>query len=101
MTLQSLFFILIHFPLPRMHSRSSTLSLAFLFHPCIPPPPSPSLSICLSVSSPLNVLGSVRHSSSSLSSHTSSETGNLLILTDGMMEHPEDLYRMQVGYISS
>uniref|UniRef100_A0A8C2KUH5 Dedicator of cytokinesis 3 n=1 Tax=Cyprinus carpio TaxID=7962 RepID=A0A8C2KUH5_CYPCA len=49
--------------------------------------------------SPLNVLGSVRHSSSSLSSHTSSETGNLLILTDSMMEHPEDLYRMQVGYI--
>uniref|UniRef100_A0A8C1RWU0 Dedicator of cytokinesis 3 n=1 Tax=Cyprinus carpio TaxID=7962 RepID=A0A8C1RWU0_CYPCA len=46
--------------------------------------------------SPLNVLGSVRHSSSSLSSHTSSEMGNLLILTDSMMEHPEDLYRMQV-----
>uniref|UniRef100_A0A671KHM7 Dedicator of cytokinesis protein 3-like n=1 Tax=Sinocyclocheilus anshuiensis TaxID=1608454 RepID=A0A671KHM7_9TELE len=45
---------------------------------------------------PLNVLGSVRHSSSSLSSHTSSETGNLLILMDSMMEHPEDLYRMQV-----
>ncbi|XP_053508766.1 dedicator of cytokinesis protein 3 isoform X4 [Ictalurus furcatus] len=35
----------------------------------------------------------VRHSSSSLSS---SETGNLLILTDGvLMEHPEELYRMQ------
>uniref|UniRef100_A0A672QA77 Dedicator of cytokinesis 3 n=1 Tax=Sinocyclocheilus grahami TaxID=75366 RepID=A0A672QA77_SINGR len=49
--------------------------------------------------SPLNVLGSVRHSSSSLSSHTSSETGNLLILTDSMMEHPEDLYRMQVSYM--
>uniref|UniRef100_A0A673JJY1 Dedicator of cytokinesis protein 3-like n=1 Tax=Sinocyclocheilus rhinocerous TaxID=307959 RepID=A0A673JJY1_9TELE len=48
--------------------------------------------------SPLNVLGSVRHSSSSLSSHTSSEMGNLLILTDSMMEHPEDLYRMQVMY---
>ncbi|XP_066526497.1 dedicator of cytokinesis protein 3 isoform X5 [Hoplias malabaricus] len=46
--------------------------------------------------SPLNLLGSIRHSSSSLSSHTSSETGNLLILTDGMLlEHPEDLYRMQ------
>uniref|UniRef100_A0A673YGW0 Dedicator of cytokinesis 3 n=1 Tax=Salmo trutta TaxID=8032 RepID=A0A673YGW0_SALTR len=34
---------------------------------------------------PLNLLGSIRHSSSSLSSHTSSETGNLVILTDGMM----------------
>ncbi|KAG7318973.1 hypothetical protein KOW79_017447 [Hemibagrus wyckioides] len=35
----------------------------------------------------------VRHSSSSLST---SETGNLLILTDGvLMEHPEELYRMQ------
>ncbi|KAJ7999325.1 hypothetical protein DPEC_G00193210 [Dallia pectoralis] len=47
--------------------------------------------------SPLNLLGSIRHSSSSLSSHTSSETGNLVILTDGMvMEQPEDIYRMQV-----
>ncbi|XP_031681602.1 dedicator of cytokinesis protein 3 isoform X5 [Oncorhynchus kisutch] len=47
--------------------------------------------------SPLNLLGSIRHSSSSLSSHTSSETGNLVILTDGMVvEHPEDVYRMQV-----
>uniref|UniRef100_A0A3B4D5M2 Dedicator of cytokinesis 3 n=1 Tax=Pygocentrus nattereri TaxID=42514 RepID=A0A3B4D5M2_PYGNA len=47
--------------------------------------------------SSLNLLGSIRHSSTSLSSHTSSETGNLLILTDGMLlEHPEDLYRMQV-----
>uniref|UniRef100_A0AAR2KW97 Dedicator of cytokinesis 3 n=1 Tax=Pygocentrus nattereri TaxID=42514 RepID=A0AAR2KW97_PYGNA len=46
--------------------------------------------------SSLNLLGSIRHSSTSLSSHTSSETGNLLILTDGMLlEHPEDLYRMQ------
>ncbi|GAA6106955.1 dedicator of cytokinesis protein 3 isoform X2 [Tachysurus ichikawai] len=35
----------------------------------------------------------VRHSSSSLST---SETGNLLILTDGvLMEHPEEMYRMQ------
>ncbi|KAI7791389.1 putative dedicator of cytokinesis protein 3, partial [Triplophysa rosa] len=51
--------------------------------------------------SPLNVLGSIRHSSSSLSSHTSSETGNLLILTDGMMEHPEDLYHMQPSPSSS
>uniref|UniRef100_A0A8C7NF24 Dedicator of cytokinesis 3 n=1 Tax=Oncorhynchus mykiss TaxID=8022 RepID=A0A8C7NF24_ONCMY len=47
--------------------------------------------------SPLNLLGSIRHSSSSLSSHTSSETNNLVILTDGMVvEHPEDVYRMQV-----
>uniref|UniRef100_A0AAZ3SIS4 Dedicator of cytokinesis 3 n=1 Tax=Oncorhynchus tshawytscha TaxID=74940 RepID=A0AAZ3SIS4_ONCTS len=47
--------------------------------------------------SPLNLLGSIRQSSSSLSSHTSSETGNLVILTDSMvMEHPEDVYRMQV-----
>ncbi|XP_036386758.1 dedicator of cytokinesis protein 3 isoform X6 [Megalops cyprinoides] len=52
--------------------------------------------------SPLNLLGSVRHSSSSLSSHTSSETGNLVILTDGMVvEHPEDLYRMQPSPSSS
>uniref|UniRef100_A0A8B9KJW0 Dedicator of cytokinesis 3 n=1 Tax=Astyanax mexicanus TaxID=7994 RepID=A0A8B9KJW0_ASTMX len=35
--------------------------------------------------SPLSLLSSIRHSSSSLSSHTSSETGNLLILTDGML----------------
>ncbi|KAL4655684.1 dedicator of cytokinesis protein 3 isoform X1 [Arapaima gigas] len=50
--------------------------------------------------SPLNLLGSVRHSTSSLSSHTSSETGNLVILTDGMVvEHPEDLYRMQVPHL--
>ncbi|XP_028970143.2 dedicator of cytokinesis protein 3 isoform X11 [Esox lucius] len=49
--------------------------------------------------SPLNLLGSIRHSSSSLSSHTSSETGNLVILTDGVaMEHPEDIYRMQVCF---
>uniref|UniRef100_A0A8B9KMY3 Dedicator of cytokinesis 3 n=1 Tax=Astyanax mexicanus TaxID=7994 RepID=A0A8B9KMY3_ASTMX len=34
---------------------------------------------------PLSLLSSIRHSSSSLSSHTSSETGNLLILTDGML----------------
>ncbi|KAJ8358994.1 hypothetical protein SKAU_G00155190 [Synaphobranchus kaupii] len=52
--------------------------------------------------SPLNLLGSVRHSSSSLSSHTSSEAGNLLILTDGVvLEHPEDLYRMQPSPSSS
>uniref|UniRef100_A0A672QAU4 Dedicator of cytokinesis 3 n=1 Tax=Sinocyclocheilus grahami TaxID=75366 RepID=A0A672QAU4_SINGR len=61
----------------------------------------PDKSKCILVLFPLNVLGSVRHSSSSLSSHTSSETGNLLILTDSMMEHPEDLYRMQVSYMRS
>lgn len=48
-------------------------------------------------SSPLNLLGSVRHSSSSLSSHTSSETGNLVILTDSSVgETAEDMYHMQV-----
>ncbi|KAI1891183.1 hypothetical protein AGOR_G00162330 [Albula goreensis] len=52
--------------------------------------------------SPLNLLGSARHSSSSLSSHTSSEPGNLVILTDGMVvEHPEELYRMQPSPSSS
>ncbi|XP_029630018.1 dedicator of cytokinesis protein 3-like [Salmo trutta] len=52
--------------------------------------------------SPLNLLGSIRHSSSSLSSHTSSETGNLVILTDSMVvEHPEDVYRMQPSPSSS
>jgi len=53
---------------------------------------------CLSFySSPLNLLGSVRHSSSSLSSHTSSETGNLVILTDSSVgEAAEDMYHMQV-----
>uniref|UniRef100_A0A669CXT2 Dedicator of cytokinesis 3 n=1 Tax=Oreochromis niloticus TaxID=8128 RepID=A0A669CXT2_ORENI len=47
------------------------------------------------------VLTPVRNSSSSLSSHNSSEmgnVGNLLILADGMVvEHPEDFYRMQVS----
>uniref|UniRef100_A0A3Q1GSH4 Dedicator of cytokinesis 3 n=1 Tax=Acanthochromis polyacanthus TaxID=80966 RepID=A0A3Q1GSH4_9TELE len=39
----------------------------------------------------------IRNSSSSLSSHNSSEMGNLLILADGVVvEHPEDFYRMQV-----
>uniref|UniRef100_A0A8C5A8L7 Dedicator of cytokinesis 3 n=1 Tax=Gadus morhua TaxID=8049 RepID=A0A8C5A8L7_GADMO len=47
--------------------------------------------------SPLNLQGSIRHSSSSLSSHTSSEAGNLVILTDGLIgEHPEDSGHMQV-----
>uniref|UniRef100_A0A3Q4MW25 Dedicator of cytokinesis 3 n=1 Tax=Neolamprologus brichardi TaxID=32507 RepID=A0A3Q4MW25_NEOBR len=47
---------------------------------------------------PLNLQGSIRHSSSSLSSHTSSEAGNLVIMTDGLMgEHPEEALHMQVG----
>uniref|UniRef100_A0A3P9JKJ7 Dedicator of cytokinesis 3 n=1 Tax=Oryzias latipes TaxID=8090 RepID=A0A3P9JKJ7_ORYLA len=47
--------------------------------------------------SPLNLQGSIRHSSSSLSSHTSSEAGNLVIMTDGLMgEHPEEAMHMQV-----
>lgn len=47
--------------------------------------------------SPLNLQGSIRHSSSSLSSHTSSEAGNLVIMTDGLMgEHPEEGLHMQV-----
>ncbi|XP_035238062.1 dedicator of cytokinesis protein 3-like [Anguilla anguilla] len=50
--------------------------------------------------SPLNLQGSVHHSSSSLSS--SSEAGNLLILTDNLgAEHPEDLYRIQPSPSSS
>ncbi|XP_046881359.1 dedicator of cytokinesis protein 3 [Hypomesus transpacificus] len=49
-----------------------------------------------------SLLASVRQSSSSLSSHSSSETGNLLILTDGLvLEHPEDFYRMQPSPSSS
>ncbi|XP_074692571.1 dedicator of cytokinesis protein 3 isoform X2 [Strix aluco] len=52
--------------------------------------------------SPLNLLGSVRHSSSSLSSHTSSETGNLVILTDSSVgETAEDMYHMQLVYPNS
>uniref|UniRef100_A0AAZ3PM42 Dedicator of cytokinesis 3 n=1 Tax=Oncorhynchus tshawytscha TaxID=74940 RepID=A0AAZ3PM42_ONCTS len=49
--------------------------------------------------SPMNLQGSIRQSSSSLSSHTSSEAGgNLVILTDGLMgEPPEDTAHMQVG----
>ncbi|XP_044307406.1 dedicator of cytokinesis protein 3 [Varanus komodoensis] len=48
--------------------------------------------------SPLNILGTVRHSSSSLSSHTSSETGNLVILTDSSIgETTEDIYHMQAS----
>ncbi|XP_007888770.2 dedicator of cytokinesis protein 3 [Callorhinchus milii] len=48
--------------------------------------------------SPLNLIGSNRHSSSSLSSQTSSEVGNLIILTDGLGgETPDDIYRMQAS----
>ncbi|XP_059505489.1 dedicator of cytokinesis protein 3 isoform X3 [Stegostoma tigrinum] len=48
--------------------------------------------------SPLNLLGSSRHSSSSLSSQTSSEVGNLVILTDGLVgETPDDPFRMQAS----
>ncbi|KAM7411707.1 hypothetical protein PAMA_021609 [Pampus argenteus] len=46
--------------------------------------------------------GSIRHSSSSLSSHTSSEAGNLVIMTDGLMgEHPEEAIHMQPSPSSS
>ncbi|CAG11287.1 unnamed protein product [Tetraodon nigroviridis] len=52
--------------------------------------------------SPLNLQGSIRHSSSSLSSHTSSEAGNLVIVTDGLMgEHPEEALHMQPSPSSS
>ncbi|KAM7404876.1 hypothetical protein PAMP_012187 [Pampus punctatissimus] len=52
--------------------------------------------------SPLNLQGSIRHSSSSLSSHTSSEAGNLVIMTDGLMgEHPEEAMHMQPSPSSS
>uniref|UniRef100_A0A8C6PQR3 Dedicator of cytokinesis 3 n=1 Tax=Nothobranchius furzeri TaxID=105023 RepID=A0A8C6PQR3_NOTFU len=52
--------------------------------------------------SPLNLQGSIRHSSSSLSSHTSSEAGNLVIMTDGLMgEHPEEALHMQPSPSSS
>ncbi|KAJ8257946.1 hypothetical protein GJAV_G00191470 [Gymnothorax javanicus] len=50
--------------------------------------------------SPLNLQGSVRLSSSSLSS--SSEAGNLLMLADSMgLDHSEDLYRIQPSPSSS
>ncbi|XP_061114402.1 dedicator of cytokinesis protein 3-like [Conger conger] len=49
--------------------------------------------------SPLNLQGSVRLSSSSLSS--SSEAGNLLMLADNMGEPAEDLYRIQPSPSSS
>ncbi|KAA0712423.1 Dedicator of cytokinesis protein 3 [Triplophysa tibetana] len=53
---------------------------------------------CSGASTPRGILAT--HSPMSPESmklmHRHSETGNLLILTDGMMEHPEDLYRMQM-----
>uniref|UniRef100_A0A5F8GLF9 Dedicator of cytokinesis 3 n=1 Tax=Monodelphis domestica TaxID=13616 RepID=A0A5F8GLF9_MONDO len=53
--------------------------------------------------SPMNLMGSGRHSSSSLSSHASSEAGNMVILPDGSMgEVPEDMYHhMQLTYPST
>lgn len=49
--------------------------------------------------SPVNLMGTGRHSSSSLSSHASSEAGNVVMLGDSSMgEAPEDLYHhMQVS----
>uniref|UniRef100_A0A6Q2XH88 Dedicator of cytokinesis 3 n=1 Tax=Esox lucius TaxID=8010 RepID=A0A6Q2XH88_ESOLU len=57
------------------------------------------LTLSRSLSSPMNLQGSIRQSSSSLSSHTSSEAGgNLVIMTDGLIgEHTEDTAHMQVG----
>ncbi|CAB1459473.1 unnamed protein product [Pleuronectes platessa] len=52
--------------------------------------------------SPLNLQGSIRHSSSSLSSHTSSEAGTLGMMPDGLMgEHPEEALHMQPSPSSS
>ncbi|XP_055485491.1 dedicator of cytokinesis protein 3 [Psammomys obesus] len=50
--------------------------------------------------SPMNLMGTGRHSSSSLSSHASSETGNMVMMGDNPMgEAPEDLYHhMQLAY---
>lgn len=55
--------------------------------------------ILFSLCSPMNLQGSIRQLSSSLSSHTSCEAGgNLVILTDGLLgEHPEDTAHMEVG----
>jgi hypothetical protein len=46
----------------------------------------------------MNLMGTGRHSSSSLSSHASSEAGNMMMMGDNSMgEAPEDLYHhMQV-----
>ncbi|KAL4646337.1 dedicator of cytokinesis protein 3-like isoform X1 [Arapaima gigas] len=50
----------------------------------------------------MNMLGSFRQSSSSLSSYTSSETGNLAIMTDSLTgEHSDDFMRMQLSPSSS
>ncbi|KAJ1069025.1 hypothetical protein K5549_000336 [Capra hircus] len=51
--------------------------------------------------SPMNLMGTGRHSSSSLSSHASSEAGNVVMLGDSSMgEAPEDLYHhmQQLAY---
>ncbi|XP_063104997.1 dedicator of cytokinesis protein 3 isoform X2 [Cavia porcellus] len=50
--------------------------------------------------SPMNLMGTGRHSSSSLSSHASSEAGNMVMMGDSAMgEAPEDLYHhMQLTY---
>eukprot|EP00073_Rattus_norvegicus_P026775 XP_006243930.1 PREDICTED: dedicator of cytokinesis protein 3 isoform X4 [Rattus norvegicus] len=50
--------------------------------------------------SPMNLMGTGRHSSSSLSSHASSEAGNMMMMGDNSMgETPEDLYHhMQLAY---
>ncbi|XP_028751184.1 dedicator of cytokinesis protein 3 isoform X3 [Peromyscus leucopus] len=50
--------------------------------------------------SPMNLMGTGRHSSSSLSSHASSEAGNMVMMGDSSMgEAPEDLYHhMQLAY---
>lgn len=54
------------------------------------------------VHSPMNLMGTGGHSSSSLSSHASSEAGNVVMLGDSSMgEAPEDLYHhMQVPELS-
>ncbi|XP_032176847.1 dedicator of cytokinesis protein 3 isoform X4 [Mustela erminea] len=53
--------------------------------------------------SPMNLMGTGRHSSSSLSSHASSEAGNVVMLGDSSVgEAPEDLYHhMQASPSSS
>ncbi|XP_063105001.1 dedicator of cytokinesis protein 3 isoform X6 [Cavia porcellus] len=53
--------------------------------------------------SPMNLMGTGRHSSSSLSSHASSEAGNMVMMGDSAMgEAPEDLYHhMQASPSSS
>ncbi|XP_076773459.1 dedicator of cytokinesis protein 3 isoform X2 [Arvicanthis niloticus] len=50
--------------------------------------------------SPMTLMGTGRHSSSSLSSHASSEAGNMMVMGDNSMgEAPEDLYHhMQLAY---